>query len=79
MRHINTFMDICRNFVRKSCISVTTSDHIITHLNQEASELVLWNPFHGDVSRGKRAHAYMDNLIANTGVDVEDVIVDQEV
>ena len=43
--------------------------HCVRHPDEPASQLVLWQPTEGKRSRGKSATTYIDNLMADTGLD----------
>ena len=43
--------------------------HCVRHPEESASQLVLWQPTEGKRSRGKPATSYIDNLMADTGLD----------
>ena len=43
--------------------------HCVRHPEEPASQLVLWQPTEGKRSRGKPATTYIDNLLADSGLD----------
>ena len=43
--------------------------HCARHPEEPASQLVLWQPTEGKRSRGKPATTYIDNLLADSGLD----------
>ena len=43
--------------------------HCIRHPEEEASKLILLEPAHGQVNRGRKAHTYIDMLKNDTGLN----------
>ena len=44
--------------------------HCIRHPEEVASQLVLWEPLHGHVSRGRKPVDYIDQLKRDTGIEL---------
>ena len=49
------------------------ASHCFRRDDKLVADLVLWEPWHGSVSRGRPATTYIDKLVSDSGLDVEDL------
>lgn len=57
---------VCKKIMQRR---LRLTGHCAHHTELGASTIILWNSVHGDVRRGKLRHTYIDNLIADTGLE----------